>query len=94
MPRPEKPIDPTWPLASFAGGLRDLRHKRGITYREMARLTYYGVTALSVAAGGERLPTLEVTRAYVSVCDGCLDEWVRRWRTEAGLQRRGYQNHG
>jgi hypothetical protein len=29
---------------------------------------------------GRRLPTLEVTLAYVAACDGDLEQWERRWR--------------
>ena len=79
MPRPEKPIDPSSPLADFAGGLRELRRKRGITYREMAGMTNFCVTVLSVAAGGQYLPTWEVTVAYVGACGGSEDEWRSRW---------------
>jgi transcriptional regulator with XRE-family HTH domain len=95
MPRPEKPINPAWPLAFFAGGLRELRNKRGITYREMARLTHYGITTLSMAANGQSLPTLEVTLAYVSVCNGCRDDWDRRWHQARDLLQHGNgQGHG
>ena len=79
MSRPEVPIDSSWPLASFASGLRALRKGRAITYREMAYLSNYGVTALSVAANGRALPTLQVTLAYVVACGGCEDEWRSRW---------------
>lgn len=79
MPRPEKPIDPSSPLADFAAGLRELRYERGITYREMAGMTNFCVTVLSVAAGGQYLPTWEVTLAYIAVCGGPEDEWRDRW---------------
>lgn len=79
MPRPEAPIDPDWPLAGFASGLRALRQERGITYREMAHLTNYGVTALSVAANGRALPTLQITLAYAVSCGGLEHEWRLRW---------------
>jgi transcriptional regulator with XRE-family HTH domain len=85
MPRPEKPIDPRWPLADFAGGLRALRKKRGITYREMARITHYGVTTLSSAANGRELPTLEVTLAYVFACDSTQQDWDCRWQQARDL---------
>jgi hypothetical protein len=86
MPR-ETPIDPSWPLASFASGLRALREKRRITYRQMARLTNYGPTVLCVAARGLHLPTWEVTAAYVWVCDGPVAEWHLRWIEAQNLAR-------
>jgi hypothetical protein len=79
VPRPERPIDPDWPLAELAGGLRDMRRKCNITYREMARMTNYGKTVLSAAADGRSLPTWEVVKAYVLACGGSLDEWEHRW---------------
>lgn len=79
MPRPEKPIDPGSPLADFALGLRELRCKRGLTYREMTGIVNFGVTALSSAAAGRSLPTLDVALAYVTACDGSCEEWRARW---------------
>lgn len=88
MGRPEAPIDPRWPTASFAIGLRALRHERGISYKDMARMTNYGVTALSVAASGRSLPTWEVTLAYVTSCGGREVEWRSRWEQARELSRR------
>jgi Helix-turn-helix domain len=90
MSRPERPIDPSWPLANFAGGLRILRSQRKVTYRELAGLTNYGVTVLSVAASGRHLPTWDVTKAYVSACGGSVPEWRHRWC----LARELLQNSG
>jgi WD40 repeat protein/energy-coupling factor transporter ATP-binding protein EcfA2 len=41
------------------------------------------VTALSEAAGGEVLPTLEVTLAYATTCGGDQDQWQVRWQEAA-----------
>lgn len=79
MPRPERPIDPGWPLASFANGLRALRQERGIKYLQMSRTTNYCVTALAGAASGRYLPTWEVTRAFVVACGGPVDQWHEHW---------------
>jgi hypothetical protein len=79
MPRPERPVDPSWPLASFANGLRALRRERGIKYRQMSRRTNYCVSALAGAASGRYLPTWEVTRAFVTACDGPVEQWRERW---------------
>jgi WD40 repeat protein/transcriptional regulator with XRE-family HTH domain len=82
MPRPERPLDGlTGPVAQFAAELRELREKAGRPgYREMAARVNYSVATLSAAASGRRLPTLEVTLAYVAACDGDPQEWERRWR--------------
>jgi transcriptional regulator with XRE-family HTH domain len=89
MPRPERPIDPRWPLADFASGLRALKKTRGLTYREMAVLAHYSVATLSAAANGRQLPTLEVTLAYVIACDGAQEEWDRFWRETRAQFRNG-----
>ncbi|MDT0320233.1 helix-turn-helix domain-containing protein [Streptomyces millisiae] len=81
MGRPERPLDPaTGPIARFAAGLRELRHAAGSpSYRELARRCNYSVTTLSDAAGGRRLPTLEVTLAFVEACGGDTEEWRQAW---------------
>ena len=85
MPRAEKPIDPAaGPLESFAIGLRELRRAAGSPpYRVLSRRARYSPSTLAAAASGQRLPSLEVTRAYVAACDGDVRDWERRWRTVA-----------
>jgi len=81
VPRRERPLDSAHiPLARFAADLRALRREAGTpTYREMAARSHYSVSTLSEAAGGRRLPTLGVMRAYVTACGGDPVEWTRRW---------------
>jgi hypothetical protein len=43
-------------------------------------VAHFSKATLSAAASGHRLPTWEVTRAYVSACAGDVDEWELRWR--------------
>jgi WD40 repeat protein len=85
MPRPERPLDDSNDvLAGFAGDLRQLRETAGSPrYRELARRAHYSASTLSEAASGKRLPSLEVTLAYVRACDGDIDEWETRWREVA-----------
>jgi hypothetical protein len=82
MPRQDRPLAPEdTALNRFAGDLRRLREKAGRpSYRELAREAHYSSTTLSDAAGGRRLPTLAVVRAFVRACDGDLREWEQRWR--------------
>ncbi|GGN99718.1 hypothetical protein GCM10010112_93750 [Actinoplanes lobatus] len=69
------------PAADLAAELRKLRDRAGRPgYRQMAARVNYSVATLSAAASGRRLPTLEVTLAYVAACDGDPVEWERRWR--------------
>jgi WD40 repeat protein len=82
MPRPERALEGLeGAVAQLAAGLRQLRDKAGRPgYRQMAARANYSVATLSAAASGRRLPTLEVTLAYVAACDGDLQEWEQRWR--------------
>lgn len=78
MPRPENPLDPhAGPVAEFAAGLRRLGARR--TYRELAQRAHTSASALSQAANGQKVPTWEVTAAFVRACGGDLDEWRMRW---------------
>ncbi|GLZ32236.1 hypothetical protein Lesp02_44240 [Lentzea sp. NBRC 105346] len=86
MPRGERPLDGVEdnPLVRFAGELRALRVAAGSPpYRELARRTHYSASALSDAAGGRKLPSLEVTLAYVRACDGDVAQWEQRWHALA-----------
>jgi hypothetical protein len=80
MGRPEKPLRPG-PVHNFARDLRQLRHEAGEpSYREMSRKAGFSASALSAAAaGGDMLPSLDVTLAYVGVCRGDQTLWEQRW---------------
>ncbi|MEV8092763.1 helix-turn-helix transcriptional regulator [Kitasatospora sp. NPDC085879] len=81
MARRPRPVDPAdGPVQAFAHDLRLVRERAGNpTYRVLAERAGFGATTLSDAAGGVRLPSLEVTQAYVGACGGNVDEWTRRW---------------
>lgn len=83
--RPEHPLDPqAGPVQNLAWELRRLRGKAGRpTYRRLAQQAHYSVTTLADAAKGDRLPSLEVTLAYVAACGGDPVEWETRWRAVA-----------
>ncbi len=85
MPRRERPLDPgDGELLRFAGDLRRLRREAGSpTYRTLADRAHYSPAALSEAAGGRKLPTLDVTLAYVRACGGDAEGWRRRWNALA-----------
>ncbi|MCE6998125.1 hypothetical protein LZG04_25495 [Saccharothrix sp. S26] len=85
MPRPERPLGPEDSvLISFARSLRNLREKAGSpTYRELARSAHYSAASLSEAAAGRKLPSLDVTLAFVRACGGDVDEWRQRWKEVA-----------
>ncbi|MDS0140124.1 MULTISPECIES: hypothetical protein [unclassified Amycolatopsis] len=82
MPREESPLpEGDLPLVEFARSLRLVREKAGKpTYRVLSARAHYSEAALSQAAAGRKLPSLEVTLAYVRACDGDVEEWERRWR--------------
>ncbi|GGR14686.1 hypothetical protein WEB32_20535 [Streptomyces netropsis] len=80
MARPEKPIDPTAPYATFALQLRKLRKAAGSpTYTTLARRTSYSVPALSQAAAGWKLPSLKLTLAYATACGAGHEHWTEQW---------------
>jgi WD40 repeat protein len=83
--RPEQPLDPSaGPAQRFAWELRQLREQAGRpTYRRLAQQAHYSVTTLADAAKGDRLPSLEVTLAFVTVLGGDPAEWEARWRAAA-----------
>ena len=85
MARPERPLDPaTSAVAVFANRLRQLRQDAGSpSYRSMAAHTHFAASTLSEAAAGRRMPTLEVTLAYVQACGGDPHEWQQLWQTTA-----------
>ncbi|MCO5995311.1 P-loop NTPase fold protein [Actinoallomurus rhizosphaericola] len=80
MARRETPL-PDGPLQQFALALRELRaNAPGTpTFRELARGANYSASTLAAAAAGRRLPTLDVTLAFVRACGGDVDEWRDRW---------------
>ncbi|MFC3894811.1 XRE family transcriptional regulator [Lentzea rhizosphaerae] len=81
MPRGERPLDPgDTPLLRFAADLRRLREKAGgPPYRELAQRAHFSAAALSDAASGRKLPSLDVTVAYVRACEGDVESWEQRW---------------
>ncbi|WP_173134775.1 WD40 repeat domain-containing protein [Kibdelosporangium persicum] len=52
-------------------------------YRELSRRAHYSATALAEAAGGQTLPSLTVTLAYVQACGGDPQVWETRYRALA-----------
>jgi len=86
MGRPEKPVNAAGGTAAqFAYELRQLRAQAGNpTYREMARAAMFSSSVLSSAASGNRMPSLEVTLAFVVACDGDRDDWRHRWLVVSG----------
>ncbi|MDQ0956360.1 transcriptional regulator with XRE-family HTH domain [Streptomyces sp. B4I13] len=87
MARPEKPIALDAPFAAFALQLRALRRQAGNpTYDAMSRRIggMVSVTTLAKAAGGDRLPSLEVTLAYATACHGNRQHWAEQWLLAQG----------
>lgn len=98
--RREAPVDLNSPShrRELAEQLRKLRHDCGNpSYRTLSRLCHCGSGSLSEAANGRRVPTWEVTRAYVTGClvyanrtadiQQELRRWRRRWQVTAELER-------
>jgi lambda repressor-like predicted transcriptional regulator len=87
MGRPENTISASGPVADFAQQLRLLRQHAALTLRQLAARTGLSTATLSVAAAGRKLPTWEVTSAYVQACGGDIDDWRLRWEHAACSSR-------
>ncbi|MGW6447561.1 nSTAND1 domain-containing NTPase [Lentzea sp. NPDC055074] len=85
MPRPERPLDAAQDAVQrFAADLRALRNDAGMpTYRQLAERSGYAVSTVAAAAGGRRLPTLDVALAYAMACGGEKQEWSAKWQAAA-----------
>lgn len=81
MGRPEKPVDPdAGPVQRLAWQLRQVRASAGNpSYRALGRKAHFSASTLADATKGERLPSREVTLAFVAACGGDLTEWETRW---------------
>lgn len=80
MGRPQKQLDRDGsPAREFAFWLRDLRHRSGLTYEQLARSAHYAISTMQAAATGQRLLTLKVTMAFVAACGGNEESWRAYW---------------
>lgn len=81
--RPEKPLDElTNPAAArLARMLRSLRKAAGSPpYKTMSATAHYSVASLSQAAAGTRVPTWDLTQAYIQACGVTNEAEIERWR--------------
>ncbi len=96
MGRTEKPISGEGPLADFARHLRAARTEAGMpTYRSMQARANYSHAVLAQAAGGDKLPSWEVTKAYLQAltAHGDADRFeLSRWETYHGEVARTLAN--
>ncbi|MGH3829821.1 MAG: NBR1-Ig-like domain-containing protein [Pseudonocardiaceae bacterium] len=70
-------------VAPFVADLRRLRSDAGQpSFRTMSATAHYSHTALSGALSGGRLPSLDLTLAFVRACGGDEEEWRARWTAE------------
>ncbi|MFD5420925.1 hypothetical protein ACFWJT_23215 [Streptomyces sp. NPDC127069] len=93
MPRQPSPISPdaSPELRELASAMRDLKDSAGLTFSALTERVHYSTAALSGAVSGKKLPTWEVTWAFISGCDPEADEqvWKQRWlAAEEGEIRR------
>jgi Helix-turn-helix domain/Protein of unknown function (DUF2690) len=66
-------------MNTFAGQLRELRQRSGLTLRQVAARSGYSASALSNAETGRRIATLPLTEAFVVACGGDAQAWRQRW---------------
>lgn len=68
-------------VTAFVADLKRLRADAGQpSLRTMAVTAHYSHTALSSVVSGGRLPSLELTLAFVRACGGDEDAWRTRWQ--------------
>src|SRR5689334_2120631 len=73
-------------LAEFVADLRQLRREAGQpSLRKMSEKGHYSHTALSSVLSGTRLPSEELTLAFVRSCGGDEDAWRACWQRENAL---------
>ncbi|MFE3761118.1 hypothetical protein ACFXPI_05040 [Streptomyces sp. NPDC059104] len=93
MPRQPSPISPdaSPELRELASAMRDLKDGAELTFSALNERVHYSTAALSGAVSGKKLPTWDVTWAFISGCDPEADEpvWKQRWlAAEEGELRR------
>jgi hypothetical protein len=67
-------------IAAFVAALKKLRDEAGRpSFRSMAAGVHYSHTALSNALSGARLPSQEITMAFVRACGGDEGAWETYW---------------
>ncbi|GAA1382820.1 hypothetical protein GCM10009639_02350 [Kitasatospora putterlickiae] len=64
-------------MARFAERLQDTRETSGLTLRQLSRRSGFSPATLSTAESGRRLPSWDVTAAFVA---GCGETDTGRWR--------------
>ncbi|WFE63236.1 DUF2690 domain-containing protein [Micromonospora sp. WMMD714] len=68
----------------FVADLAQLRRDAGQpSLRKMSTTAHYSHTALAGVLSGTRLPSLELTMAFVRACGGDEEAWRARWHREA-----------
>ncbi|MFD8479466.1 helix-turn-helix domain-containing protein [Kitasatospora sp. NPDC059673] len=77
MARRQTPLEGTGAVVRFAERLRATREEAGLTLRQLAKRSGFSPTTLSIAEGGKKMPSWDVTAAFVAGC-GVTD--TERWR--------------
>ncbi|MGW6973751.1 helix-turn-helix domain-containing protein [Streptomyces sp. NPDC054952] len=92
MPRQPSPISPdaSPELRELAGAMRDLKDGAGLTFSALSERENYSTAALSGAVSGKKLPTWDVTRAFIRGCGAGAEEdaWKDRWLAAQEGERR------
>ncbi|WP_326553303.1 helix-turn-helix domain-containing protein [Micromonospora sp. NBC_01813] len=81
-----EPVPGSGALTDFVADLARLRRDAGQpSLRRMAEKAHYSHTALSSVLSGTRLPSLELTLAFVRACGADEDVWRERWNRQSAL---------
>lgn len=68
MARRQAPLEGDGPVVRFAIRLREARESAGLTLRELAKISGYSHSTLSLAESGRRLPSWQVAGAFLQAC--------------------------
>jgi transcriptional regulator with XRE-family HTH domain len=67
-------------VSTLVTDLRELRRRNGMpSYAELARRTGFPRSTLHDALRGDRLPALELTKAFARACGEPDEVWEKRW---------------
>lgn len=88
MARTQRELTGDGPAVRFANRLRDARREADLTLRRLSEISGYSVGALSTAESGRKIPSWDVTEAFVRACKRTdIGRWRGWWEAERDRAR-------
>lgn len=83
MARTQQALQGDGPAIRFANRLRHARQSAGLTLRRLSEISGYSVGALSNAESGRKIPSWDLTEAFVRACrQPDVGRWRGWWESE------------